>query len=104
MAARLNVRPTAALKAHPQWSQSDFVYFRGKGYSNQQILEFWERDLRLGCKPLDWNRRQVPDLAAPDHPALTIFPAAISSKLRPSPSSTACWPVSFCQRPITTSQ
>ncbi|CAA7624175.1 conserved hypothetical protein [Magnetospirillum sp. SS-4] len=46
---------TAALKTHPQWSQTDFEYFRGKGYSNQQILEFWERDLRLGCKPLNWK-------------------------------------------------
>ena len=55
MAARLTVRPTAALKAHPQWSQTDFEYFRGRGYSNQQILEFWERDLRLCCKPLNWK-------------------------------------------------
>jgi len=51
----LTVRPTATLKNHPQWSQTDFEYFRGKGYSNQQILEFWERDLRLGCKPLNWK-------------------------------------------------
>ncbi|CAA7624248.1 hypothetical protein [Magnetospirillum sp. SS-4] len=51
----LTVRPTAALKAHPLWSQTDFEYFRGKGYSNQQILEFWERDLRLGCQPLNWK-------------------------------------------------
>jgi hypothetical protein len=55
MAPRLNVRPTAALKAHPLWSQTDFEYFRGKGYSNQQILEFWDRDLRLGCQPLNWK-------------------------------------------------
>ncbi|TAN72322.1 MAG: hypothetical protein EPN20_03820 [Magnetospirillum sp.] len=51
----LTVRATAALKAHPQWSQTDFEYFRGRGYSNQQILEFWERDLRLGCRPLQWD-------------------------------------------------
>jgi len=53
MTMALSVRPTAALKAHPLWSQTDFEYFRGKGYSNQQILEFWERDLRLGCKPVN---------------------------------------------------
>ena len=55
MSHRLTVRPTAALKAHPLWSQTDFEYFRGRGYSNQQVLEFWNRDLRLGCTPLHWN-------------------------------------------------
>ena len=55
MSPRLSVRPTAALKAHPLWSQTDFEYFRGRGYSNQQVLEFWNRDLRLGCTPLHWN-------------------------------------------------
>ena len=55
MAPRLTVRPTAALKAHPLWSQTDFEYFRGRGYTNQQILEFWDRDQRLGCKPLHWH-------------------------------------------------
>ncbi len=55
MPPRLTVRPTAALKVHPLWSQTDFEYFRGKGYSNQQILEFWDRDLRLGCQPLNWK-------------------------------------------------
>ena len=55
MSPRLTVRPTAALKAHPLWSQTDFEYFRGRGYSNQQVLEFWNRDLRLGCTPLHWN-------------------------------------------------
>ena len=55
MSPRLTVRPTAALKAHPLWSQTDFEYFRGRGYSNQQGLDFWNRDLRLGCTPLHWN-------------------------------------------------
>jgi len=55
MPPRLTVRPTAALKAHPLWSQTDFEYFRGRGYSNQQVLEFWDRDLRLGCQPLHWD-------------------------------------------------
>ena len=59
MAAWLTVRPTAALKAHSQWPQTDFEYFRGKGYSNQQILDFWECDQRLGCKPVNWK---LPDV------------------------------------------
>ena len=37
------------------WSQTDFEYLRGKGYSNQQIQDFWNRDLRLGCKPVNWK-------------------------------------------------
>jgi hypothetical protein len=55
MAARLTVRPCASLNAHPQWSQADFEYFRGRGYFKQQILEFWNRNLRLGCRPLHWH-------------------------------------------------
>lgn len=55
MLRRLTVRPSAALKVHPLWSQADFECFRGKGYTNQQVLDFWERDLRLGCKPVNWK-------------------------------------------------
>lgn len=51
----LSVRPTTALKNHPMWSQTDFEYLRGKGYSNRQVLEFWNRDLRLSCKPVNWK-------------------------------------------------
>ncbi|MCA1907921.1 MAG: hypothetical protein LDL39_06130 [Magnetospirillum sp.] len=51
----LSVRPTTAMKNHPMWSQTDFEYLRGKGYSNRQVLEFWNRDLRLGCKPVNWK-------------------------------------------------
>jgi hypothetical protein len=72
----LTVRPTAALKAHPQWSRTDFEYFRGKGYSNQQILEFWDRDLRLGCQPLNWkptDAKYTPTLSAVEKCACVVI-------------------------------
>jgi hypothetical protein len=51
----LTVCPSAALKNHTMWSQSDFESLRGKGYTNQKVLEFWNRDLRLGCQPMNWK-------------------------------------------------
>ena len=38
MAPRLNVRPTAALKAHPLWSQTDFEYFRARAILTSRSL------------------------------------------------------------------
>jgi len=55
MPPRFIVRATAALKEHPMWSRSDFEYLRGKGWSNEQVLAFWNRDLRLGCQPVQWD-------------------------------------------------
>ena len=46
--------PTDAqrLAAHPMHSPSDLAYFRGKGYSDAEILAFWDRDHAAGGKPL----------------------------------------------------
>ena len=37
---------------HPMYSPGDLKYLRGKGYSDQEILAFWDRDHGLGCKPV----------------------------------------------------
>ena len=37
---------------HPMYSPSDLKYLRQKGYSDQEILAFWDRDHGLGCKPV----------------------------------------------------
>ena len=37
---------------HPMYSPSDLKYLRKKGYSDQEILAFWDRDHGLGCKPV----------------------------------------------------
>jgi len=60
---RLTVRPTAALKAHPMWSQSDFEYLRGKGYSNREVLAFWDRDQAHGAGPVEWHPQNAKYLA-----------------------------------------
>jgi len=37
---------------HPMYSPSDLKYLRKKGYSDAEILAFWDRDHGLGCKPV----------------------------------------------------
>lgn len=36
---------------HPMNTPSDLTYFRRKGYSDAEILAFWDRDHAMGCKP-----------------------------------------------------
>lgn len=50
----------AALKKHPMWSQSDFDYFKGKGYTPEQIKEIWDRDHAAGNKPVE--HKDIPDV------------------------------------------
>ena len=37
---------------HPMYSPSDLKYLRKKGYSDDEILAFWDRDHGLGHKPV----------------------------------------------------
>jgi len=37
---------------HPMNTPSDLAYFRTKGYSDAEILAFWDRDHGLGCQPV----------------------------------------------------
>jgi len=37
---------------HPMFSPSDLAYFRRKGYSDDEILAFWDRDHAAGQKPV----------------------------------------------------
>jgi len=37
---------------HPMFSPSDLAYFRRKGYSDDDILAFWDRDHAAGQKPV----------------------------------------------------
>lgn len=38
---------------HPMYSPSDLKYLRKKGYSDEEILAFWDRDHGMGHKPLE---------------------------------------------------
>lgn len=42
----------AHLKKHPMWSESDYRYFKGKGYSHEEIKAFWDRDHKEGNAPM----------------------------------------------------
>jgi hypothetical protein len=50
----------AALKQHAMWSQSDFDYFKAKGYSPDEIKEIWDRDAAAGHKPVE--HKDAPDV------------------------------------------
>jgi len=39
------------IATHPMNTPSDLAYFRRKGYSDAEILAFWDRDHAMGCKP-----------------------------------------------------
>jgi hypothetical protein len=64
---RLRVRPSAALLAHPLWSETDFAYLRGRGYSNQEVLKFWNRDIKSGGKAVHWHPDDPKYLSALRH-------------------------------------
>lgn len=52
--------PTDAIRNHPMYTDSDYDYFRGKGYTDAEILAFWDRDFTRGEKPL--VHRHAPDI------------------------------------------
>jgi len=45
---------------HPMFSPSDLAYFRRKGYSDDEILAFWDRDHAAGQKPVCVRRTGRP--------------------------------------------
>ena len=73
---RVVAQPDASLAdriaKHPMYSPSDLAYFRRKGYSDEEILAFWDRDHTMGCKPC--HHATPPDVVGmlaglPDHGA-----------------------------------
>lgn len=36
------------IKNHPLFSESDYQYFTDKGYTEAEIIAFWNRDLNRG--------------------------------------------------------
>lgn len=48
------MKPTKAILNHPQYHINDYNYFKQKGYTNKDILAFWDRDLKEG-NPDDWK-------------------------------------------------
>ena len=50
------------LESHPMYTPSDLAYFRSKGYTDDEIVAFWDRDLALGCEPV--HHKPIPDIVA----------------------------------------
>jgi len=42
---------TNAIKSHAMYSESDYAYLSGKGYSDDEIIAFWDRDAAMGKGP-----------------------------------------------------
>lgn len=72
------------IQNHPQYTRADYTYLRGKGYSVEQILAFWDRDAALGQAPVKVNKydhpvRRVLDLQQ----ARTLAAGALSITVDP---------------------
>jgi hypothetical protein len=52
--------PSAFLKKHPMWSESDYSYFKNKGYTDKEILALWDRDQKSGGGPV--NHKPIPNV------------------------------------------
>ena len=45
------------LTQHSQYDDADLAYFRGKGYTDEEILAFWNRDAEQGKAPQQHTAR-----------------------------------------------
>lgn len=50
----------AALKKHPMYTDSDYAYFKNKGYNHDEIKSLWDRDHQSGVAPV--NHEKAPDV------------------------------------------
>lgn len=50
----------AKIKNHKMYTKSDYEYFKNKGYTDEEIIAFWNRDLARDCEPL--RHRPAPDM------------------------------------------
>ena len=46
---------TTAIRKHPNYKPDDFAYLHAKGYSEADILGFWDRDCAMGSGPCRWD-------------------------------------------------
>lgn len=53
------MKPTKAILNHPQYHINDYNYFKQKGYTNKEILAFWDRDLKEGNAPCTLNKYEI---------------------------------------------
>ena len=48
---------TKKIKNHPMFSMADYNYLSKKGYTNKEILAFWDRDHSLHKEPATIMRK-----------------------------------------------
>ena len=48
-------RATAAIRNHPNYNPDDCAYLYAKGYSETEILAFWDRDRAWGHGSCRWD-------------------------------------------------
>lgn len=49
-------KASAALTKHKMWSEEDYNYLAGKGYSDKEIKDLWDRDTKLGKGPTSHDK------------------------------------------------
>ena len=49
----MNANNTASrkIKAHKQYTESDYAHLSGKGYTDAEIIKIWDRDQAEGALP-----------------------------------------------------
>jgi len=52
---------------HPMYTADDLAYLRSKGYSDDEVLAFWDRDHAAGCEPVHHRDAPKADAAARPH-------------------------------------
>lgn len=50
---------TNQIKSHPQYTAADYEYLSEKGYTDAEILNFWDRDLSQGKAPVQVNKYKI---------------------------------------------
>jgi|GEM_PF-3502172 len=41
------------IRTHQQYTAANYAYLKGKGYSDAEIIEIWDRDAGLGKEPIE---------------------------------------------------
>lgn len=49
------------IREHKQYTEVDYEYLHGKGYTDSEIIKFWDRDAALGKEPLS-HFAEIPDV------------------------------------------
>lgn len=53
------MKASSSIKKHQQYTRADYEYLKTKGYSNQEIISLWDRELASGKEPVTLNKYKI---------------------------------------------